>query len=1200
MAGYIKDVKIGSVTYPVGSSLYGTCTTGAGTAAKVVTLAAFDTLATGVTIHVKMTNSNTAASPTLNVNSTGAKAIKLYGTTNPGTAVETSWQAGAIISFTYDGTYWVMNDSTNTDSKYTAATAAPGKIASTSAQGSSTNYARQDHTHGIDLATGDSNGQVKIAGTNVSVKGLAAMAYKESVSKSDVGLGNVDNTSDANKPISTATQTALNAKADASTTYTKSEVDSLISAVFTYKGTKATVADVTALTGMKTGDVWFVSADSSEYAYNGTAWEKLGPTIDLSGYLTSVSVAGQTLTPSANSITVAQLKTALGLKAAAYVDTESTVANDAKLPTGAAVKAFVEGKGYTTNAGTVTKVSTGAGLTGGDITATGTVKANLVSETKLTNSASAATETAGRVYPVALDKNGKLAVNVPWTDSASTGFVTGVKGNAESSYRQGAVNLTPANIGLGNVNNTSDANKPISTATQAALNAKADKTDLDSSRIHVVIGTQTATTAAWTGEIDVDELYDGLTILYYLPRTSANNNVTLNLTLANGTTTGAKEVYVTGTSRMTTHYSAGSTIMLTYWSAGSILVNGSATATDRWTGADYWNSNTIGEYAGACIAGPNGMARYSLIMKVNDNHWESLVLSSTTAATKTKNASGFLLDSPILYQSGGTYTNGQTAGSTACWSQYSYGLDVRYSTNVPNTSWSAAGRPFYLVGSISNGKFYLKDTTWWADALPATDDGYAYWYVGQMHSAYQYTMHPVHPLYKWRNGAWQELGGNNGDAGTVNGHTVESNVPSGAKFTDTTYTGTSPITVNNTTISHANSGVTAASKGDTSNQTPGFGSTFKVLSGTVNATGHLTAFADHTVTIPDTIATTSAPGLMSAAMVEDFNQALTDISDLQTSFQDGCSTIANAITVNGVATADNASPSTMAANITMLAAERYNDGAAAVDIGRQLYRTQTGTSASDGSNYYRTYTTASISIGTCAVGLLVIGVSGGTDAHGDIDTCSIDTGTIQQLAFTSVTTTNTHAYAPLDCVAKVYTYQFTGAENSKVTIRYRGGYTAQVYHSAAIPTLDYHMYIISISGHCAANGTWRGSVDARVSGTIHIKVDDTTATIYSNSTKLTAKSEGNYEGHTVSPLTATLSNVSLTDEDNGTFSLRVQGSGSSGNSEYGTTSNTDTTISCTLASGTLSVSASGTISGHGNYYNISASSTTTASSTKAY
>lgn len=38
------------------------------------------------------------------------------------------------------------------------------------------------------------------------------------VTKADVGLGNVDNTSDANKPVSTATQTALNIKADGAAT----------------------------------------------------------------------------------------------------------------------------------------------------------------------------------------------------------------------------------------------------------------------------------------------------------------------------------------------------------------------------------------------------------------------------------------------------------------------------------------------------------------------------------------------------------------------------------------------------------------------------------------------------------------------------------------------------------------------------------------------------------------------------------------------------------------------------------------------------------------------------------------------------------------------------------------------------------------------------------------------------------------------
>lgn len=58
------------------------------------------------------------------------------------------------------------------------------------------------------------------------------------------------------------------------------------------------------------------------------------------------------------------------------------------------------------------------------------------------------------------------------------GVVTGVKGEAESVFRKGEVNITKANIGLGNVDNTSDANKPISTATQSALDLKANTADL--------------------------------------------------------------------------------------------------------------------------------------------------------------------------------------------------------------------------------------------------------------------------------------------------------------------------------------------------------------------------------------------------------------------------------------------------------------------------------------------------------------------------------------------------------------------------------------------------------------------------------------------------------------------------------------------------------------------------------------------------
>ena len=78
------------------------------------------------------------------------------------------------------------------------------------------------------------------------------------------------------------------------------------------------------------------------------------------------------------------------------------------------------------------------------------------------------------------------------------------------------------------------------------------------------------------------------------------------------------------------------------------------------------------------------------------------------------------------------------------------------------------------------------------------------------------------------------------------------------------YTGTSPISVSGNVISHDNSGVTAGSYGDASNQTPNFGDTFKALRSSVDAKGHVTSMSEHTVKIPDTLATQESAGLMSA------------------------------------------------------------------------------------------------------------------------------------------------------------------------------------------------------------------------------------------------------------------------------------------------------------------------------------------------
>lgn len=111
--------------------------------------------------------------------------------------------------------------------------------------------------------------------------------------------------------------------------------------------------------------------------------------------------------------------------------------------------------------------------------------------------------------------------------------------------------------------------------------------------VYIVKGTQTASTSSWTGKIDVSELYDGLTIAYYLPYASTSTASTLNLTLSDGTTTGAINCYWNTSSRITTHYGAGSTILLTYWSAGSISISGTATTDNRWTRCDYNVNNNV-------------------------------------------------------------------------------------------------------------------------------------------------------------------------------------------------------------------------------------------------------------------------------------------------------------------------------------------------------------------------------------------------------------------------------------------------------------------------------------------------------------------------------------------------------------------------------------------------------------------------------
>lgn len=77
--------------------------------------------------------------------------------------------------------------------------------------------------------------------------------------------------------------------------YTKTEVDGMVSGVLHYKGTKATVSALPS-SGNTNGDVWHVTADGSEWAWDGSDWQELGTAVDLSGYVpTSRTVNGKAL-----------------------------------------------------------------------------------------------------------------------------------------------------------------------------------------------------------------------------------------------------------------------------------------------------------------------------------------------------------------------------------------------------------------------------------------------------------------------------------------------------------------------------------------------------------------------------------------------------------------------------------------------------------------------------------------------------------------------------------------------------------------------------------------------------------------------------------------------------------------------------------------------------------------------------------------
>ena len=277
---------------------------------------------------------------------------------------------------------------------------------------------------------------------NTITAGTTAQYYRgdktfQTLDKTAVGLANVDNTSDLNKPISTATQTALNAKQD-----------TLVSGV--------NIKTINSQTLLGSGDI-VISGGTSETA---TILRKLvrnqtGTTIPKGTPVYQLGSSGIVMTVApADASTEATASQTLGI-------TQEAIANNTN--------------GYVVAVGLLDGINTSA-LTEGQIV--------WLSETAGQLTTTRPTQPAHGVVCGYCVKQGGGASGILYVkvdnglelaelhDVLLTGAVTG---NVLALFADGLwkpLGLTKSSVGLSNVDNTSDANKPVSTATQTALNGK--------------------------------------------------------------------------------------------------------------------------------------------------------------------------------------------------------------------------------------------------------------------------------------------------------------------------------------------------------------------------------------------------------------------------------------------------------------------------------------------------------------------------------------------------------------------------------------------------------------------------------------------------------------------------------------------------------------------------------------------------------
>lgn len=254
----------------------------------------------------------------------------------------------------------------------------------------------------------------------------------------------------------------------------------------------------------------------------------------------------------------------------------------------------------------------------------------------------------------------------------------------------------------------------------------------------IIIGTQTASTGAWTGKANLlPPLKDGQQITYWLPY-AGSGNATLNLTLADGSSTGAVNCYYSGTTRLTTHYAAGNAIHMTY-RKDAVIAGSSTKYTGWWADANY-------------TTGDNNQLRIANSIKAKTAITANrLIVGDSNGFFHLAAGVAFDVNKPIVYR-----TAALSAGSTSTSSNYISYSNVALANNLTGFT-GTNGESCYIVGTL-NGTVFTPATDFFTTTQPTEADGNVYILLGLMVSTTNCSLYPEHPMFRYSGDGFKSFG----------------------------------------------------------------------------------------------------------------------------------------------------------------------------------------------------------------------------------------------------------------------------------------------------------------------------------------------------------------------------------------------------------------------------------------------------------